>query len=169
MSGTANIRPKYKLQTTVSPEDIISEFKQNLADNDFVLGKIVDDYIYLKIPQSEQHYWSPEMRISIKKTNSGSSITGIVGPNGKVWATFLVFYGLAIMLFIFGGSLGISQIMLDQESVWIWSIPVSIVLYGMIIIAAKYGQRLGHSQHLKLRYFFDETISMAESAVEEEA
>lgn len=163
MTNTAQLRPKYKIDTEITPEKLVSKFKNLLINNDLVEGKIVDNYIYLKIPEKDQHYWSPEMRISIKESAMGSLVTGIVGPNGKVWATFLVFYGLAIMLLIFGGSLGISQLMLGLESYWIWSIPVSVILYLIIIMAAKYGQRLGNDQHLRLRYFFDEAVVDAES------
>ncbi len=74
----------------------------------------------------------------------------------------MVFYGLAIMLLIFGGSLGISQWMLDIESIWIWSVPVSIILYAIIFIAAKYGQWLGAHQAIQLRNFLDMAIENAE-------
>ena len=164
MAGATQIRPKCKIRTDISPEIIKSEVKTMLDKNDKVEGKIRDDYIYLSIPEEDQHYWSPEMRINIKEDDGGfTSVNGVVGPNGKVWGTFLVFYGLAVMLFIFGGSLGVSQIMLDIDSIWIWSVPASILLYGIIVVAAKYGQRLGHDQHLRLRYFLDEAINNAEN------
>ena len=115
------------------------------------------------MPEKDQHYWSPELRLTITENETGSLIKGQAGPNGKVWATFLVFYGLAVMLFIFGGSLGISQLMLDIESNWIWSIPVSFVMYIAILISAKFGQRLGNDQLIRLRYFLDEAVINAEN------
>lgn len=163
MSGTTQIRPKCKLDSVIEPESVINEINRLLPTTDNIEGKVVDNYIYLKIPQKDQHYWSPEMRVSIKESETGSTITSLVGPNGKVWATFMVFYGLAVMLLIFGGSLGISQWLLNIDSFWIWSIPISIVLYVAIIAAAKYGQRLGKEQHLVLRYFLDEAIAQAEN------
>ncbi len=164
MAGATQIRPKCKLETDISADSIKSEVTHMLEKSDSIVGKIRDNYIYLSIPESDQHYWSPEMRINIKENEDGSTIVnGVVGPNGKVWGTFLVFYGLAVMLFIFGGSLGISEIMLDKDSLWIWSIPSSAILYGIIVVAAKYGQRLGHDQHLRLRYFLDEAINNAEN------
>jgi len=79
-----------------------------------------------------------------------------------VWATFMVFYGLAVMLFIFGGSLGLAEWYLGMKSIWIWSIPVSIVLYILILLAAQYGQRLGGEQLIQLREFLDDAIILAE-------
>lgn len=163
MSNTTQIRPKCKLKAEIAPEKVIEEIRFLLKTSENIEGKIVDNYIYLQIPAKDQHYWSPEMRISIKKTNTGSAISGLVGPNGKVWATFIVFYGLAVMLFIFGGSLGISQWLLGIDSSWLWSIPASVILYGIILFSAKYGQRLGRDQHLLLRYFMDEAVALAEN------
>lgn len=163
MSNTAQIRPSCKITSELIPEKVIEEIKLLLESSKNIEGKIVDNYIYLKIPEKDQHYWSPEMRISIKKINAGSIISAMVGPNGKVWATFLVFYGLAVMLLIFGGSLGISQWFLGIESMWLWSIPASILTYGIILLAAKYGQRLGREQHILLRYFLDEAVAHAEN------
>jgi len=87
----------------------------------------------------------------------------MVGPNGKVWATFMVYYGLSVMVLLFGGSFGISQWFLGIESFWIWSIPLSVLMYVTIILAARYGQRLGKEQHLTLRYFLNEAIAHAEN------
>lgn len=163
MTSATQLRPKFNFTLGISPKTLLKEIGHLLDINESVEGKIVDNYIYLKIPEKDQNYWSPEMRVAINESEKGSNVKGVVGPNGKVWGTFLVFYGLAVMLFIFGGSLGISQIMLGQESSWIWSIPASIFLYMLIVVAAKYGQRLGHQQHLRLRYFLDEALAIAEN------
>ena len=163
MSNSTQIRPKCKLNSEMEPNIIIKEIESLLNESDMVKGKIIDNQIYLSLPEEEQHYWSPELRITFTKSENGSSIKGIAGPNGKVWATFIVFYGLAVMLFIFGGSLGISEWMLNIDSLWIWSIPLSVFLYALIVIAAKYGQRLGNDQLIRLRYFLDEAIVRAEN------
>jgi len=162
MSRSTQIRPKYRITTELSPNMIVDEVKLLLDKSDKVDGRIVDNNVYLKLPVEELHYWSPEFQVKIKKEDKVTSIRGIAGPNPKVWATFMVFYGLAIMLLIFGGSLGISQWMLDIESIWIWSVPVSIILYAIIFVAAKYGQRLGADQLIRLRDFLDKAIESAE-------
>ncbi len=163
MSGSTRVRPKFKLQSDISTEGILKEVSSLLHISTNVEGKIVDNYIYLKIPEKDQHYWSPEMRVSIKDSNNGSLVSAMVGPNGKVWATFMVYYGLSVMVLLFGGSFGISQWFLGIESFWIWSIPLSVLMYVTIILAARYGQRLGKEQHLTLRYFLNEAIAHAEN------
>ena len=164
MAKATQVRPRCDLETTIPPKKIIEEVEILLEKNKNVVGKIRDEYIYLFIPEKDQHYWSPEMRVSIRKNEDGTTkVTGVVGPNGKVWGTFVGFYIVAITVFLIGGAMGISEIMLNMPSYWIWSIPGSIALYGLIVIAAKYGQRLGHDQHLRLRYFLDQALNNAEN------
>ena len=162
MGRSTQIRPKFRIYTELSPDIVIDEIRLLLNTTNEVEGRIVDTNLYLKLPEEELQYWSPELQVKIKKEDKTTSIRGIVGPNPKVWATFMVFYGLAIMLLIFGGSLGISQWMLDIESIWIWSVPVSIILFAIIFLAAKYGQRLGADQAIQLRNFLDMAIENAE-------
>ncbi len=162
MSNSTRIRPKYQLYSELTPNIVIDEIKSLLTTKENVVGRILGSNVYLRLPDEEQHYWSPVFQVKIGNAENGASIKGIIGPNPKVWATFMVFYGLAIMLLIFGGSLGISQWMLGMESIWIWSVPVSIILFVLIFVAAKYGQRLGADQLIRLRYFLDEAIDNAE-------
>lgn len=162
MSRSTQIRPRYKITTELSPNIIIDEIELLLKETNNVSGRIIDTNVYLKLPDEELHYWSPELHVKIKKEDEVTLIRGIAGPNPKVWATFMVFYGLAIMLLIFGGSLGISQWMLNIDSIWIWSVPVSVILYVIIFLAAKYGQSLGADQLFRLRDFLDRAIESAE-------
>ena len=163
MGRSTQIRPKFRVYTDLSPDIVVDEFQLLLNTSKKVEGRIIDNNLYLKLPEDELHYWSPELQVKIKKEEKATSIRGIVGPNSKVWATFMVFYGLAIMLLIFGGSFGISQWMLDIDSIWIWSVPASVLLYAIIFLAAKYGQRLGADQSIQLRNFLDEAIENAEN------
>lgn len=166
MSRTPQIRPKCRISSDLPPDRLLKEIKLKLSKSKDVTGRILNNNVYLRLPEEELHYWSPEFQVIINKKDNGSLVKGIAGPNPKVWATFMVFYGLAAMLLIFGGSFGISQWMLDIDSIWIWSLPVSILLYIIIYGAANYGQGLGADQLISLRSFLDEAIESAESGIE---
>ncbi|MFK5854681.1 MAG: hypothetical protein QM503_01035 [Bacteroidota bacterium] len=163
MSKSIQIRPKYSIPTELPPNLIADEVSLMLNESNDINGRIINNNIYLSLTEDNLHYWSPVLNVKINKADNGSLIKGFAGPNPKVWATFMVFYGLAIMLLIFGGSLGISQMMLGIDSYWIWSVPVSIVLFAFIFIAAKYGQYLGAEQLLELSNFLDGAILSAEN------
>ncbi len=162
-SNPPRTRPKCNLRIQVPASLFLSTIQNQLDNKQDVRGRLVNNHVYLQLPESEQHYWSPELHVTVLEEENGTTVKGIAGPNGKVWATFMVFYGLAIMLFIFGGSLGLSELYLGMSSLWIWSIPASFTLYAFIFVAAKYGQRLGAAQLIQLREFLDETIDIAEN------
>lgn len=162
VNNAARIRPKYHLKLKTPPFLLLEEIRRQLYENSEVTGKVVENHVYLCMPESEQHYWSPELRINIDSEGGETTIRVIAGPNGKVWATFMVFYLLAVMLFIFGGSLGVSAWFLGLSSDWLWSIPASVVLYLLILFSAKYGQKLGRTQLMQLRMFLDHCIAQSD-------
>jgi len=162
MSSPIQIRPKYKATSNLSPELIATEIEQLLKNSDSVSGRVLNNNIYLKIPDSNQKYWSPELNARIIESDSETIVKGNAGPNSKIWATVMVLYGLSVMLFIFGGILGISGKMLGIDSVWVLSVPGSIILFALIFIASKIGERLGNGQLMELRYFLDNAIESAE-------
>jgi hypothetical protein len=127
-----------------------------------VTGRSINNQVYLKLPKEESKYWSPELNVKVANSDKGSIIKGFAGPNSNVWATFMILYGLAIALFLFGGLLGISEKMLGIESYWILSVPGSIILFVLVFIASKVGERLGANQLMILRDFLDGAISSAE-------
>ena len=161
MSTSMQIRPKYVATTNLSPDEIANEIDLLLQSSSIMAGRVINNNVYLKIPEKDMKYWSPELNVSIRKTDKGSVIKGSAGPNSKIWATVMVLYGLAVMLFIFGGILGISGKMLGIDSIWVLSIPASIVLFVLIFVASKIGERLGNGQLLQLRDFLDIAIKSA--------
>jgi len=162
MSTSIQIRPKYVATTSLSPDEIAKEIEQSLRKSKIITGRVLNSNVYLKIPENDLKYWSPELNVRISKTDKGTVVKGVAGPNSKIWATFMVLYGLAVMLFIFGGILGISGKMLGIDSAWVLSIPGSIVLFALVFIASKFGERLGNGQLMQLRDFLDEAIETAE-------
>jgi len=163
MSGSIQIRPKYKTVTNVSPSKIAEEITSFINQSKEINGRVINYNAYLKFSPEEAKYWSPEINVRIRPNGSGSVIKGVAGPNSKIWATFMVFYGLSVMLFIFGGLLGISGKMLGIDSFWVLSVPGSVVLFALVFLASKFGEKLGAEQLEKLRSFLDAAVESAES------
>ncbi len=135
-------------------------------DNKKVTGTTLLNHAYLKIPDREQSYWSPELHVTVEETERGALIRGVVGPKPRIWTMFMFFYSAIIVLFLFGSALGISQWMLGMDAPWLWSIPASVVLWLLVFFAAKYGQRKGNRQMARLRNFVDMILEEAENEKE---
>ena len=165
---TLAIRPQCRLSTTLTTEEIMESIINKLReDEEKVTGTTLLNHVYLRIPENEQHYWSPELHVTVEEIENGSLVRGIVGPKPKIWTMFMFFYAGIILIFIFGGALGISQWMLGIHAPWLWSIPAAVFLWLLVFFAAKFGQRQANKQMARLRNFLDLALEEAESMKEE--
>lgn len=146
------LRPRYKFESSKSVAEIMDAFLLKLRKNsEYVEGSTLMNHAYLKIKPKYQHYWSPEIHITVEETETGSLIRAVAGPEPKIWTMFMFFYSVVIVLFIFGSALGVSQWLLGIKAPWLWSMPASVFAWLLILGAAKYGQTKGNKQ-LRILY-----------------
>ena len=156
------VRPRYKRLTTVPPCQVIDQILEGLIEKKGVSGSTLDNHAYLQIPQEDQHYWSPEFNVTVEKQEKGALVRGVLGPKPKVWTMFMFFYSAVIVLFFLGLAMGVSQWMLGMNAPILWSIPACIILWVLIVLAAKFGQFKGRAQTEVLWRFIDEAIEAGE-------
>lgn len=161
------IRPRCSLVTTLTPDEIMQSIVKKLRANDErVTGNTLLNHAYLRIPEDEQHFWSPELHVTVEKVEIGSLVRGVVGPKPKIWTMFMFFYSAIVVLFIFGSAMGVSQWMLNMNAPWLWTIPGSMLLWVGVFLAAKIGQKKGNRQMGRLRNFLDLALEEAENKQE---
>jgi len=122
----------------------------------------LENHAYLHIPKDEQHYWSPEFDITVEETEEGTLVRGVVGPKAKVWTMFMFFYSAVIVLLFLGVTMGVSQWMLGIDAPVLWGIPACLLLWILILSAAKFGQYKGKSQTERLWFFLEDAVDRAE-------
>ncbi len=147
------IRPRFKLLTTVEREDVFEHLKKRLDVDSEVTGRVRSNYAVLAIPAKDIHYWSPELQVRIHEDeddNAQTIVRCLVGPRQSVWGMFAFFYAVVGFITFFGGLYGLSQITLGESSAFIWILPVGLILIPGIWIAAKIGQTKGRDQMLHL-------------------
>lgn len=164
-AGPVRVRPRYRRITGAEPEIVIGQILKGLVARKGVSGNTLENHAYLHIPKEEQHYWSPEFDITVEKTEEGSLVRGVVGPKAKVWTMFMFFYSAVIVLLFLGLSMGVSQWMLGMDAPILWSIPACIVLWILIVLAAKFGQYKGKVQTERLWQFLENAVDQAEEPI----
>jgi hypothetical protein len=153
------LRPRFKFESNKSPVLLMDKIIAKLrTPQEYVVGSTLMNHAYLKIIDDKQHYWSPELHISIEESLNGSIVRGVAGPKPKIWTMFMFFYSVVIVLFLFGSALGVSQWTLGMDAPWLWSIPASIFAWFLILGAARYGQTKGKNQLAILYDFVNEAI-----------
>lgn len=166
-TGAIRIRPRYRRASTLPSCQVVDQILEGLIEKRGIVGSTLENHAYLRIPDEDQHYWSPEFHVTVEKQEEGSLIRGIVGPKPKVWTMFMFFYSVVIVLFFLGTAMGVSQWMLGMDSPMLWSIPACIILWGLIVTAAKIGQQKGKKQMIKLWRFLDHAIDLGEKRAKE--
>ena len=147
------IRPRFKLRTDYSKEEVFDLLDQFCKDDSSVLGRRVYDQYYLDIPNENRHFWSPELRVTLEDDEEQEGMTLVrvmVGPQYVVWTMFVFIYVILGLVSLFGGMYGFSQMSLGNKSPWIWCAPFGLVLFISVYIIAKMGQRTGRDQTLHL-------------------
>lgn len=157
MSNTESklrIRPRFKLEVPLNPAVIKDQIKLALDSNESTCkGDIVDNHVILRIPAKQQHYWSPQLTLTVETISEGSLIRGLYGPKPGVWTMFVFFYSAIGFLTMMGLIFGLSQMMLKLNPYGLWSIPIGGFLLTGLFITSKIGQRLSMEQMHQLKDF----------------
>lgn len=158
---TARIRPRYRRITEKSAQQVIASIVNDLRTSKHINGNTLENHAYLGIPVAEQKYWSPEMHVTIETLDEGTLVRGVIGPKPKIWTMYMFFYSAVVVMFFLGAALGVSEWMLHMDAPWLWSIPICIVLYLLVLAAAKYGQYKSIQQMKRILDFLDNAVDKA--------
>lgn len=141
------------------PEQVEANIKNQLAQPGCpCIGRVIPGHIVLKIPTELQHYWSPQLDLSIEPHEEGTLIRGLYGPNPSVWVMFAFGYGAIAILAMFIAIIGFSQVSLGGNAPILWALPVLGGIAIGLYVASQIGQKLGAEQTFTLHHFFEEAI-----------
>lgn len=156
---SARLRPRSRYITDLPKQEILKRIDERLKERKYTLtGIVVQEHAFIRIPEKDQHYWSPEMHVWAREEENKTIVYGIIGPKPKIWTMFIFFYTIILVLTFFGGSYGIIQLILGIKADFIWSIPIGLLALTLVYGAAYFGQHKGKEQMLQLQNFLDATI-----------
>ena len=156
------VRPRFRIETTDSIESWSEKIKQGLQkDAAPCQGQVSPGgFITLFLPKEEQHYWSPQLNVTMEKTDEGCIIRGLLGPRPTVWTMFVFFYfiiGFAALIISF---VGFSYVSLGKPGTILWLVPVLILVFLSLYLVAYFGKKMGRNQMITLHKFFEESTGL---------
>ena len=159
-TAIGKIKPRFKLETTESKEDMMKLILAEAELDKSVRSSSVLQNIRLKLPTEEQHYWSPVMNLSFDwdEYDKKLYIRGVVGPNDKVWTMFMFFYIGVSMVGLFGGIWALVKWQVSDDMSLLFIIPLTIFIFGSIFTTVKVGKRKAHTQMLHLLRFLRKAV-----------
>lgn len=160
-SSTIQIRPRFKLLIKDSLPEIERKINKHLErSSTSCYGKISYGFGTIQIPRKEQHYWSPQLTISLEKTDDGTEIRGLYGPKPSIWTMFVFFYATIGFVFIITLIIGLTNISLDKESTIIWLSPILLILFFSLYLISYLGQKKGRPQLISLERFIEDALEI---------
>ncbi len=154
------IRPRFKTHSEKRSEEIVSAIRTHLStDGSKCEGKTTAHFATIYPLQEDQHYWSPQLTITIEEEENGSLIRGLYGPKPSVWTMFVFFYSFIGFAILIVSMIGLSFLTLDQSATILWLIPVLVFIFMSLYLVAYTGQKLGHKQMSGLHRFMEKCLS----------
>lgn len=101
MTNEVVLRPRFKMEHELSNLEVIELIKQAKPNPEGYKITIVDEHIFMQLPQKEQNFWSPRLHLELFETpEKTTEIKGFFGPNPSVWTMFMFFHVVVGTLFL---------------------------------------------------------------------
>jgi hypothetical protein len=130
LSNEIVLRPRFQIELEEPCSQLVMKFSEvKKSQNRFVIS-CVDDHIFIKLPNKEQHFWSPQLHLEISEKDENScSLHGFFGPNPTIWTMFLFLHVAVGILFMVDLTWLYSNYKLEN------SITIQIVIAAILVLA----------------------------------
>jgi len=155
------LRPSFRQELTLGSEAAQEQIVENVQTrHPDIEVKTFPNFVCLRIPEEDRHFWSPRLIISFYANESGGSrAQGTFGPNANVWALYLYGYLIVGLIAMFSGMLGVSQLLVRNMSPWgLWIFSGSLAIALALYLASRVGQRIASPQSDLLEQIYVEAI-----------
>ena len=65
LSNEIVLRPRFKIELNVPNENALQAFEATKETQTKYIITRSDDHVFIKIPSTEQHFWSPQLHLEI--------------------------------------------------------------------------------------------------------
>tara|TARA_R110002096_G_scaffold29509_4_gene88912 strand:+ start:2862 stop:3362 length:501 start_codon:yes stop_codon:yes gene_type:complete len=154
------IRLQFRQVVALKPDEVEEQIQTSIAEqSDRCELKRFSGFLCLRIPEQDQHFWSPRLHLNLESTGEGETlIRGVYGPNANVWALFLYGYIIVGFLGFVSGIFAFCQWSIGSRpwGFWIFGgfLAAALALYAI----AQIGQKLGAQQTFLLHQVYESAI-----------
>lgn len=155
------IRPRIRVETDLSPIEIIETIRTKLKEDDSkCVGTVLPGFAIISPLLKDQHFWSPQLTINVEELENSTLVRGLYGPKASVWTMFVFFYSFIGFLTMIALMVGLSFWSLDKPTTILWLVPILILVFLSLYLVAFFGQKLGQKQMTNLHRFMEQCLGM---------
>ncbi len=156
-----HIRPRFHVQVENSVEEVQQLVSTTIKSHEFpCTGSIKHGFGTINIIKEEQHFWSPQLTVTVEEVDGKTEIRGLYGPKPSVWTMFIFFYCILGFLTIISAMVGFSNLSLDKPAGILWLTPVFMILFLSIYLVSNFGKSIGKNQLIVLHNFFESSLGL---------
>ena len=152
-----HIRPRFSVESELTMDDISNRITNALKkEGSSCIGYANSRYAMITIPEKDQHYWSPQLKISMEELEDGmTEVRGVYGPRPAVWTMFVFFYFFIFVSITVIGIVGMSNMSLDKPANILWFIPALLLVFASLFLTSHFGKMKGRTQIITIHKFFE--------------
>jgi len=155
------LKPRFKLEIEESQQEILDKFTANLEDKDCkYCSKISGNHIFLDVPKSEEHFWSPQLQVEVIKDKEDKTIIkGILGPKPQVWTFFMFLHFVIAAAFIVFFVIFYVNWSLEKNYQFSKYMLIGLpILWIVLYVLGQLGKKKGYKQMVELDDFMMKTL-----------
>ncbi len=160
LSNEIVLRPRFQMEFEQPCSQLLERFsKVKKSQNKFIIS-CVDDHVFIKLPNREQHFWSPQLHLEIaEKDKNSCSLHGFFGPNPTVWTMFMFLHVAIGILFMVDITWMYSNYNLGNPIIIQITIAIILVLIWILLyVAGRIGKKKGKPVMQELHNFMMQTL-----------
>lgn len=162
LSNEIVLRPRFKMELNQNNESALKLFEDRKStQKEFVISR-VDDHVFIRIPKSKQHFWSPQLHLEINEVDSKSSMLhGLFGPNPTIWTMFMFLHFFVAVVFIGFGAWAYSNWSLETPfGLQIGVMILMVILWFALYFTGRLGKRKGKGEMHQLYGFMKDVLNI---------
>jgi hypothetical protein len=155
-NSEVHLRPRFSIAIEENSEKLLQRITNYLNKQDCIYNnKIVDGHVFLDIPESKSHFWSPQLHLEvIKNTKKTAILKGLFGPKPQVWTLFMFIHFLLITAFLGFLILLYTRITLEEDIFFPSAMLIVIpFIWVLLYFLGQVGKETGRKQMKELHEF----------------
>lgn len=154
------LRPRFKIELTEDKETLLKKFDLQTSNSvPFVVTR-VDNHVFIKLPERDQHFWSPQLHLEINSFKKNTStINGLFGPKPSVWTMFMFAHFMVLCVFLVFGVWAYANFSLKKSfSIQLVVMGLMTLTWFVLYFAGRTGKTKGKDEMTALNNFMKNII-----------